>query len=255
MTFDFSGKRVLVTGGSRGIGREVAIQFAAAGATVAVHYNRNLAAAQNTIEALTGGPHHTVQADMADAEAVAAMVEGAATALDGIDILVNNAGIFEEHPIAEIDYATWQKHWNRIIDGNLTGAANAAYCAAQHMIRAGNGGRIINVSSRGAFRGEPAAPAYGASKAGMNAMGQSLAVALAPHNISVMTVAPGWVETDMAASVLETPAGDDLRRQSPLNRIAKPEEVAYTVLFLASEGAGFLTGAVVDVNGASYLRT
>jgi 3-oxoacyl-[acyl-carrier protein] reductase len=111
------------------------------------------------------------------------------------------------------------------------------------------------VSSRGAFRGEPTAPAYGASKAGMNAMGQSLAVALAPHNIFVGTVAPGWVETDMADERLAGPEGEAIRGQSPLGRIAKPEEVAYTVWFLASAGAEFLTGAIIDVNGASYLRT
>jgi NAD(P)-dependent dehydrogenase (short-subunit alcohol dehydrogenase family) len=136
---------------------------------------------------------------------------------------------------------------------NLIGAANAAFCAAQHMMRHG-GGRIVNVSSRGAFRGEPDSPAYGASKAGVNAMSQSLAKALAPHNIIVTAVAPGWVETDMATDHLAE-RGDEMRQQSPLGRIAQPREVAYTILFLASEGAEFLTGAIVDINGASYLRT
>jgi NAD(P)-dependent dehydrogenase (short-subunit alcohol dehydrogenase family) len=117
------------------------------------------------------------------------------------------------------------------------------------------GGRIVNVSSRGAFRGEPDSPAYGASKAGLNAMSQSLAKYLAPHNIYVMVVAPGWVDTDMATDSLKGPGGQEIRAQSPLGRVATADEVAYTVLFLASEGAEFLTGAVVDVNGASYLRT
>jgi NAD(P)-dependent dehydrogenase (short-subunit alcohol dehydrogenase family) len=122
------------------------------------------------------------------------------------------------------------------------------------MMRRG-GGRIVNISSRGAFRGEPTAPAYGASKAAMNSMGQSLAKALAPHNIFIGTVAPGFVETDMAARVLDTPAGDEIRNQSPLKRVAKPDEVAYAALFLASEGAEFSTGTIIDVNGASYLRS
>jgi NAD(P)-dependent dehydrogenase (short-subunit alcohol dehydrogenase family) len=111
------------------------------------------------------------------------------------------------------------------------------------------------VTSRGAFRGEPTATAYGASKAGLNALSQSLAYHLAPYNIFVTAVAPGWVETDMARETLDSPAGEAVRRQSPLGRIARPEEVAYTILFLASSGSEFLTGGIVDINGASYLRT
>ena len=116
------------------------------------------------------------------------------------------------------------------------------------------GGRIVNVSSRGAFRGEPDAPAYGAAKAGLNALSQSMAKALAPHNIFVGVVAPGFVETDMAAELLAGPEGEAIRGQSPMNRVARPDEVARTVLFLASEGVDYLTGCIVDVNGASYLR-
>jgi len=107
-----------------------------------------------------------VQADVADADAVPAMIETAARELGGLDVLVNNAAVDQDHPIAEVDYATWCDQWTRIIGTNLVGAANAAYCAGRYMIEHG-GGRIINVSSRGAFRGEPTSPAYGASKAGM----------------------------------------------------------------------------------------
>ena len=113
----------------------------------------------------------------------------------------------------------------------------------------------MNVSSRGAFRGEPRCPAYGASKAGLNALTQSLAQQLAPLGIFVGAVAPGFVETDMASTVLDGPGGDAVRNQSPLGRVAKPEEVAHAVLFLASAGAEFSTGTIIDVNGASYLRT
>ena len=122
------------------------------------------------------------------------------------------------------------------------------------MIQQG-GGRIVNISSRGAFRGEPTAPAYGASKAALNSLGQSLAKLLAPHNIFVGTVAPGFVETDMAAERLAAADGDEIRAQSPLGRVAKPQEVAYAALFLASAGAEFSTGTIIDVNGASYLRS
>ena len=113
----------------------------------------------------------------------------------------------------------------------------------------------MNVTSRGAFRGEPEQPAYGASKAGLNSLSQSLAVALAPHNIFVGAVAPGFVNTELTADRLDSPEGDEIRAQSPFNRVAQPEEVAHAVLFLASEGAEFTTGTIIDVNGASYLRS
>lgn len=251
---DFSGKVALVTGASRGIGRAVARRFARHGARVAIHYNQNRAAAEETLAALAGNGHSIFQADIADPDAVRRMVDAVAVEMGSVDILVNNAGIYTEHPIASVSYDEWQRQWSAILATNLVGAANLCYCAAQHMIRRGSG-RIVNVSSRGAFRGEPAAPAYGASKAGMNSMGQSLAQTLAPHGISVVTVAPGWVETDMARETLDSPAGDAIRNQSPLKRVATPDDVAAVVVFYASDEAFFSTGAVVDVNGASYLRT
>jgi len=250
----FDNKVVLITGASRGIGRATAIAFAKKGAKVAINYRANLAAAMETLNALEGDGHILVKADIGDAVEISAMISEVTTHFGQLDILVNNAGIFEYHPIDKVDYETWQAEWQRTININLIGAANMMYCAAQQMIKQG-GGRIVNVSSRGAFRGEPLQPAYGASKAGMNAMGQSLAQALAPYNIFVGTIAPGFVETDMAKSVLEGPEGDAIRQQSPVGRVAKPEEVAHGILFLASEGAEFMTGAILDINGASYLRS
>jgi NAD(P)-dependent dehydrogenase (short-subunit alcohol dehydrogenase family) len=124
------------------------------------------------------------------------------------------------------------------------------FCAAKVMQKKG-GGKFVNISSRGAFRGEPKSPAYGASKAGLNALGQSMAQALAKDNIFVYTIAPGFVATDRVADMVD----DSIRAQSPLNRVADPEEIARTALWLASEGNDFLTGCIVDVNGASYLRS
>jgi 3-oxoacyl-[acyl-carrier protein] reductase len=121
------------------------------------------------------------------------------------------------------------------------------------MIEAGRG-RIVNVSSRGAFRGEPQSPAYGASKAGLIAFGQSLALALGQHRIAVTTVAPGWTETDMAADTLAGPRAEAIRDESPLGRVARPEDVARAVLYLASPEAEMASGTVLDVNGASFLR-
>jgi NAD(P)-dependent dehydrogenase (short-subunit alcohol dehydrogenase family) len=254
MSGDFTGRTVLVTGASRGIGRATARTFAERGARVAVHFGSNEAAAADTLASLHGDGHLTIRADMADAEAVRAAVEAVVRETGRLDVLVNNAGIDVEHRLASVGYDEWQEVWARTLAVNLIGAANASYCAARHMIEHG-GGRIVNVSSRGAFRGEPNYPAYGASKAGLNALGQSLAAALGGFGIFVATVAPGYVETDMAREELEGPGGDAIRAQSPLGRVATAEEVALAVVFLASDGAEFTTGAILDVNGASYLRT
>ena len=136
---------------------------------------------------------------------------------------------------------------------NLVGAANVTWCAAQHMVRAGSG-RVVNVASRGAFRGEPEQPAYGASKAALIAFGQSLARALGSYGISVMSVAPGFVETEMAAEKLSGALGAARRAESPFGRVATTADVAAAVIFLASPEAGFTSGTVLDVNGASFLR-
>jgi NAD(P)-dependent dehydrogenase (short-subunit alcohol dehydrogenase family) len=249
---DFSGKVVLVTGASRGIGREIARQFAEKGAKVAVHYNSNRAAAEESLNMLSGDGHRLYQADIADATAVKTLVDSVVSDMGSLDVLVNNAAIYSDHPIAEVSYDEWQRQWLAIIQTNLIAAANLCYWAAQYMIPSG-GGKIINVSSRGAFRGEPTSPAYGASKAALNALGQSLAVALGVHGISIMTVAPGWVETDMAKETLAGPMGDAVRKQSPMGRVAQPQDVAAAVVFFASDEAAFMTGAILDINGASYL--
>jgi 3-oxoacyl-[acyl-carrier protein] reductase len=248
------GMVALVTGGSRGIGRAVAEEFAARGATVVVQFRADRRAADDTLARLGPGGHRAAQADVADPEQARALVGRVVEEVGRVDVLVNNAGIYEAQPILGTGAEEWQRSWRRTIDTNLLGPANLIHAVAPHMVAAG-GGRIVNVSSRGAFRGEPSHPAYGASKAGLNSLGQSMARALGPHGIIVTTVAPGYVETDMAAPFLDGPDGDAIRAQSPLNRVATPQEVARVVVFLATPGTESLTGAVVDVNGASYLRT
>jgi 3-oxoacyl-[acyl-carrier protein] reductase len=252
--FDFANKNVLVTGASRGLGRAIAQCFAESGARVVIHYRQNREAAEQTLADLPGGPHLLAQADVSDPTSVQAMVDTALRATERIHVLVNNAGIFEETPIVELTYKQWQEKWERTIRTNLLGPANTSFCLIQHMKKHG-GGKIVNVSSRGAFRGEPHAPDYGASKAGLNALSQSMAQALAAHNIFVYVVAPGFIHTDMTDESLSGPNGEAIRGQSPLGRVALPEEVANTVVFLASEGTDYLTGCIVDVNGASYLRS
>jgi 3-oxoacyl-[acyl-carrier protein] reductase len=246
-----SSRAVLVTGASRGIGAAVAAAFARSGDRVAVHYGTREEQALEVHTSLPGDGHIVVGADLIDAGAVRRMVDEVAEAFGGIDVLVNNAGIFEPHPITDTSYWEWQESWRRTIGVNLLGAANVTWCVLQHM---GGGGRIVNVASRGAFRGEPDQPGYGASKAGLIAFGQSLARALGPRGISVTAVSPGFTETDMAASELEGERGRVRRAESPLGRVATPDEVAAAVLYLASPQAEMASGTVVDVNGASYLR-
>ena len=245
---------ILITGASGGIGRAAAIECARRGARIGVHYNGNRERAEQTLAQLDGQDHQLFQCDISDPDAAEKLIEDADRGLDGLDVLVNNAGISQRHQFEDIDYATWQQTWHRIVTTNLTAASNLCFCAGTKMIARG-GGRIVNVSSRGAFRGEPLMPWYGASKAGMNAMGQSLAQALGPKGVFVYTVAPGFVETDMAAAVLASPEGDSIRNQSTIGRVAKPEELGKTISFLALDAPEFMTGCIVDVNGASYLRS
>ncbi|MCX5195396.1 SDR family oxidoreductase [Streptomyces sp. NBC_00249] len=246
---------ILVTGASRGIGRAVAAAFAEQGDRVAVHCSARNADAERTLASLAGDGHVLVSGDLSDPARVEALVGEADEALGGVDVLVNNAAVMIAHPLPTSSYADWQEAWQRTAAVNLFGAANLSYCAARRMIDAGRAGRIVNVGSRGAFRGEPDHPAYGATKAALHALGQSLAVSLAPHGIAVASVAPGFVATERVADRLDGAEGERIRAQSPFGRVATPEEVASAVLYLASPGAVWSSGTVLDVNGASYLRT
>lgn len=246
MTIDFTGKTILVTGASGGIGRAIAQAFAKANGNVIIHYNSNKSGAEDTLKSLSGNGHAIIQSDLSIPQAVKSMMNS----IGALDVVVNNAAVVEQFDFDALDYNQWQDVWDRTISANLLGPAYLMFCAAKAMQKNG-GGKFVNISSRGAFRGEPKAPAYGASKAGLNALGQSMAQALAKDNIFVYTIAPGFVETDRVKDMIN----DDIKAQSPLNRVAKPEEVARTALWLASDGNDFLTGAIVDVNGASYLRS
>lgn len=202
---------------------------------------------------LNGNRHCVLLADLADPDSARALVRSAANGMDGLDLVINNAGVFVEHPPMSTIASDWLESWQKTLNINLLAPALLCHEAAAIMKAAG-GGRIINISSRGAFRGEPDAPAYGASKAGLNSMSQSLAQALAGDGILIYAVAPGFVETEMATELLNGPKGDSLRAQSPLGRVARPDEIANLIAFLASPGCDYLTGSIIDINGASYLR-
>ena len=241
--------QVLVTGASGGIGAAISSALAARGATLVLHYQSNRAAAEALRRTLAGDAHELVQADLSDPAAVGELWRSA-NVRRPIDTLVNNAGIFPNHPPLATDYAAWTAAWQRTLATNLTGAAHLTYCAARAMAGRG-GGRVVSVSSRGAFRGEPNAPAYAASKAGLNAFSQSMAKAFAPQGVHLFVVAPGWVSTERVATAIEDPA---VIADQPLGRVATPEEVARVIAFCVFDAPASMTGAILDVNGASYLR-
>jgi NAD(P)-dependent dehydrogenase (short-subunit alcohol dehydrogenase family) len=243
------GKLAIVTGGGRGIGAAVAKALAQRGCRVLITYRSNVDAAADTMMALPGDGHDARQCDVTDADAVAQLFEDV-----DADIVVNNAAIYEESTFLDASYEDWQRIWRDTLDANLVGPANVIFHAGRSMARRG-GGVIVCVSSRGAFRGEPTAPAYGASKAGLNQLSQSAAKALAPSNVVVGVVAPGFVDTAMAAEVLNGPRGDAIRGDSPFHRVATVDEVAEAVLYFTNTDAKWSSGAIIDVNGASYLRS
>lgn len=223
-----------------------------------VHYGRDRAAAEETLASLEGSGHALVGGDLGDPAEARRVVDEAIAALGSLDILVNNAAVApsvaNEHRVDSASYAQWQAAWTAMVSVNLLGASNVTMLVAQHMIERGAGGAIVNVGSRGAFRGEADHPAYAATKAGLQAFGQSMALVLAPHGISVTSVAPGMVSTDRQSAKLEGEQGDSLRGQSPFGRVGAPEEVADAVAYLTSASAVWASGTVLDLNGASYFR-
>ncbi|WP_285778678.1 SDR family oxidoreductase [Microtetraspora sp. NBRC 13810] len=252
-----SGQRVLITGASRGIGAAIAEELAGRGDTIAVHYRTDRTAAEAFAARLPGEGHVALHADLSRPEDLPGLVTGAVSALGGVDVLVNNAAMYVAHPIATTSYEEWRATWRQTIEVNLFAAADVTWQVVRHLLdrpEGPGGGRIVMIGSRGAYRGEPDTTAYGASKAGLHAFAQSLAVSLAPHGIAVAAVAPGFVRTDMAEELLAGPDGPAIRAQSPFGRVAEPREIAAAVAWLTSADALWASGTVLDLNGASYLR-
>jgi 3-oxoacyl-[acyl-carrier protein] reductase len=248
------GAVALVTGASRGIGRVIAVQLAQRGVRIAAHYRNNRQAVEQTLAGLPGSGHCSFDADLSQSSESSLLWQRVADGMGAVDILINNAGLYIFHPPLTTAYQAWQSAWQHTLATNLLGPADLSLLAAQSMAKRGSG-RIVNISSRGAFRGEPDAPAYAASKAGLNALSQSLAKALAPAGVYVYCIAPGWVETEMATGELEGPDGPAILAQHPLGRVTLPAEVANAAVYCALDAPAAMTGSVIDVNGASYLRT
>lgn len=226
---------ILITGASRGIGAAIAASFDPATTTVVALSSKD--------------------GDLDDPAVPARLWDGALSALDGrIDVLINNAGVFEENPITQTD-AEWLASWDRTMQINLTASADLCRRAVLHWLANDASGRIVNVASRAAHRGDsPAHWHYAASKAGMVAMTKTIARAYARDGIYAFAICPGFTMTGMAEEYLESRGGNKLLADIPLGKVADPEEVAVMAKFCALDAPASMTGAVLDVNGASYVR-
>src|ERR1041385_1879930 len=250
--YNLSGRTSLITGASRGIGAAIAKRYAADGMRVAVNYRADGDSALETLSEMRGEGHILVQADVSDPSDIARMVEITIREFGRLDVLVNNAGIFEDQPFLLESYEEWQRLWKRTLDPNPRSPPNPTYCVLPQM-KAQGGGKVINVSSRAAFRAETTAPAYAVSKAGMVSLTRCLARAMASENILSYCIAPGFTETAMARESMETRLPEILS-QIPLGRVATVEDIAGVALFLASDDANSLTGVTIDVNGGSWFH-
>ncbi len=241
-----AGRVALVTGASRGIGRAIACALGSDGLFVVVNYATNEAAAAETLGAIrsAGGEGALAQFDVADAAAVEAAVKQLATAHGRLDVLVNNAGI----AIDALLLRTKKEDWQHTLDVNLSGAFYCSKAAARYLLKA-ESGRIVNISSVVGEQGNAGQVGYAASKAGLIGLTRALARELAPRQVTVNCVTPGFIETDMTRAHLQAEARQALLAQIPLGRIGRAEEVAEAVRFLVSPAASYITGQVVRVNG------
>ena len=240
-----SGKCAIVTGGSRGIGRAIALLLAEEGADVTFFYRGNAEAAQQVLAASGAAGHRiaAAQVDVRDSAACATAVEAIADRCGRIDILVNNAGTIRDNPLAAFD----DDDVAIVLETNVTGVFNVTRAVAPYMISQ-RAGRIVNISSVSAEKGGRGQTNYAASKGAINAFTRSLAVELAPRKINVNCVAPGVIDTEMSRDVREM-AGDEVKGRILLRRYGRAEEVAYAVWFLVSSYSDYVTGQVLAVDG------
>ena len=251
-TMDLTGKNILVTGASRGIGRAIALELADCGATVAAHYNSG----QNEAEELliqAGNNIKLYKADLSSALAAQELFAKVATDLGPLEVLVNNAGVAFK---SEIDKPLegWLEDWNKTMAINLQAVGILSKNAVNHFKEHG-GGRLINISSRAAFRGDTEDYlAYAASKGGVVALTRSIARAFGKQNIKAFNIAPGFVQTDMANDFIKEYGASFVYDDIALDKITQPEDIAHMVAFLASGLGDHATGGTFDINAGSYVH-
>jgi NAD(P)-dependent dehydrogenase (short-subunit alcohol dehydrogenase family) len=245
-----AGKVALVTGAQQGIGRAMAIEFAAAGADVAINWLDDERAAEGVADQVRkhGRRPLTVEANVGDIEQSQAMVAAVERGLGPIDVLINNAGVFPRVAFLEMT----ESDWNYVLDVNLKGACFCAQAVAKAMVATGRPGVIINLSSGAAFRSSPRGVHYVASKGGVLSMTRAMALELAPYRIRVNSIAPGLTDTAQPRYGSGEAELAEAAQAIPLGRMARPEEIAHAAVFLASDKAGFVTGQTLHVNGGSY---
>lgn len=252
MQIDLTGKTVLVTGASRGIGSAIARQMSEAGARVAVHFMRSRERAEALVRAI-GKDAQTFGADLADPKACTRLFDEVIETFGTLDVLVNNAGVAHAIPMHAPE-DEWLEKWNHTIAVNLRAAELLCRLAIRHFRKTG-GGRIINVASRAAFRGDTVEyMAYAASKGGMVALTRSIARAFGKDGIRAFVLAPGFTRTDMARDFIETYGEDHALGDIALERLTEPEDIAPMAAFLASGLADHATGATIDLNAGSYVH-
>ena len=252
MNIDLTGKTVLVTGASRGIGKAIAEALAGSGATVAVHYNQNREAAEVLADAI-GQDARIFQADLASIAACERLFSEVAEAYGRVDVLVNNAGVAFHMPL-DASTDEWLRGWDLTMAVNLRAVELLCRLAIIHFKEHG-GGRIINISSRAAFRGDtPDYMAYAASKGGQVALTRSIARGFGKDNIVAFDLAPGFTRTDMAQEFIDEYGEDYAISNLALNRMTEPADIAPLVVLLASGLADHATGTSIDVNAGSYVH-
>jgi 3-oxoacyl-[acyl-carrier protein] reductase len=245
-----SGKVALVTGAQQGIGRAIAVALARDGADVGVNFLDDAEAAERVVDEIRGlGPRAlAVQADVAQAASVEAMVAAVVDALGPPEVLVNNAGVFPRASFLELQ----EREWDHVLGVNLKGSFLCAQAGARALVAAGRPGAIVNISSS-AVRGDARGVHYSASKAGVVGLTRAMALALAPHRIRVNAIAPGLTDTQQPRYGNTEEQLADRAREIPLGRMAQPEEIARVAVFLATSEACWITGELIHVNGGFYM--
>ncbi|UXP34049.1 SDR family oxidoreductase [Reichenbachiella agarivorans] len=251
MYINLSGLNILVTGASKGIGKAIASKLAEAGATIAVHYNKNMREAENLAQVL-GNESRAFQADLSLPDEAANLFDRVILEMGSIEILINNAGVAMPSDINAKE-SDWMNIWNTTLQVNLTSAGVLCKKAVEHFLKRNAAGRIINITSRAAHRGDTAEyMAYAASKAGLSALTKTIARAYGKQGIKAFSIAPGFVRTDMAKGIMEKYGTEHATGDIALERLTEPKDLAPMVTFLASGMADHATGSTIDINAGSY---